>query len=86
MHRYYDMAYINKMPLNAIERLVKKAKEEENREKFYRWWLVRYPLYSKENYETFEEFYDNYGPKKIILDNRPKDELMKEILSISGRS
>lgn len=86
MHRYYDMAYINKMPLNAIKRLIKKAKEENDREYLYRFWLVRYPLYNKDNYESFNEFCENLKPTSITYDHRPKHEIMEEILELQERS
>lgn len=64
-------------------KLINKAVEEEQREYFYKIWLVRYPEYNEDNYESFEEFYDKYKPKKIVQDNETKDEIMEEILSIT---
>ena len=61
------------------------AQEEEQKEYYYRLWLMRYPLYDKNNYESFDDFYDKYKPKKIIKDNRSKDEIMEEILDIAPK-
>ena len=68
------------MPYKKAIKLIEKAKEEERSEIFYRLWLARYPMYSKNNYESFEEFYDKCVPKKIEYDTRSKDEIMNEIL------
>lgn len=70
------------MPLKRAIKLIEKAKEEETKEYYYRWWLVRVPLYTEKTYETFEEFYDKAKPKKIKYDARDKEEIMKEIKQI----
>lgn len=74
------MDYVLKMPLKRSIELVKKARYEERREIIYRLWLVRYPNYTQNNYETFDEFYEKSYPPKIEYDMRSKDELMGEIL------
>jgi hypothetical protein len=61
-------------------RLIIKAREEEKKERLYRWWLVRYPYYTEANYETFEDFCQKFQP--IEIDQRSKDEIMREILEI----
>jgi len=68
------------MPLVRVIKLVEKARDEERREIFYRLWLVRYPNYTKDTYESFDDFYEKMSPKKIVYDTRSKDELMEEIL------
>lgn len=73
------------MPLNRAWKLVEKASEEDKRETAYRLWLVRYPRYDSSNYETFDEFYEKMYPPEIAYDMRPKDELMEEILQLSGK-
>ena len=74
-----------KLPLRRSLKLLNKAAEEEEREYFYRIWLVRYPGYNKETYENFEEFYDKYKPVEIIQDNKTKDEIMEELLEITPK-
>ena len=73
------------MSLSDALELISKANEEERKEKYYRWWLALYPLYTKETYESFEEFYEKYRPEIVEYDTRSKDEIMEEILEISGR-
>lgn len=75
------MDYILKLPLDKALKLIEKAQEEETKDYYYRWWLVRYPLYDKNNYESFNDFYEKYKPQKIVYDMRSKDELMNEILN-----
>lgn len=71
-----------KLPVNKSLKLITKAREEETKEYYYRFWLVRYPLYDKSSYETFDEFYDKVRPKNIVYDTRTKEEIMKEILEV----
>lgn|GEM_PF-3023803 len=82
LKRYGNIEYVLKLPLKRATKLIVKAQEEETKEYYYRWWLVRYPLYDKKTYESFEEFYDKVKPKKIKIDNRSEDEIMSEILEI----
>ena len=37
-------------------------------------------MYSANNYESFEEFYEKCVPVKIEYDMRSKDEIMEDIL------
>jgi hypothetical protein len=69
-----------KLPLSHAIKLLETAREQEMREKLYRLWLARYPLYTKDNYETFDDFYEKANPAKIVIDTRSKDEIMAEIL------
>lgn len=82
LKRYGNIDYVLKLPLKRANKLIAKAMEEETKEHYYSWWLVRYPLYDKQSYESFDEFYDKIKPKKIIIDTRPKEELMKELIGI----
>lgn len=66
-------------------KLIEKAKEEETKEFYYRWWLVRYPYYDQKNYESFEEFFEKVVPKRIELDTRNKEEIMQEVLEIENK-
>lgn len=86
LKRYSSIDYILRLPFKKAIKLIDKAHEEDIREYYFRWWLVRYPLYDKENYESFEEFYEKAKPKKITVDTRSKDELMQEIQEIEKSS
>ena len=73
------------MPLKDAVEIINYAMEQEQKEYYYRFWLVRYPNYTKETFETFEEFYDKYRPQNIKIDNRSKDEIMKDIMKIDRK-
>jgi hypothetical protein len=73
------------MPLSRAMRIIEKAREEETKEYYYRWWLVRYPYYKESDYESFDEFYDKARPKRIIIDTRSKEEIMNEIAEIEEK-
>ena len=68
------------LPLARSVKLIEQAQLEKKRETYYQWWLARYPLYTEENYETFDDFYDKLNPEKVEYDNRSKDEIMEELL------
>ena len=68
-----------KLPLSKAVALINKARDEAQREKVYRLWLVRYPNYTEKNFETFEEFYEKLYPPKVEYDMRSKDDIMAEI-------
>ena len=53
-----------KLPLSKAVALINKARDEAQREKVYRLWLVRYPNYTEKNFETFEEFYEKLYPPR----------------------
>lgn len=68
-----------KLPLSNAVALINKARDEAQREKVYRLWLVRYPNYTEKNFETFEEFYEKLYPPRVEYDTRSKDDIMAEI-------
>jgi len=68
------------VPVTDVLKLIERAIDEEEKEQLYRLWLAKYPLYDKETFETFNEFYDKCKPKKITYDQRDKDDIMTEIL------
>jgi len=69
-----------KLPLSHALKLIDRAREEEMKSKYYKLWLARYPMYTNDTYETFDEFYEKVNPSKIEIDTRSKDEIMAEIL------
>lgn len=70
------------MPLSKANKLIKKAMEEDTREYAFRIYLASYPNMTKENFKSFNEFWEEIKPKKIELDNRSEEEIMLEILEI----
>ena len=69
------------MPLHRSIKLIDKALEEERKEHFYRLWLVRYPRYDQNTYESFDEFYDKCVPQKIEVDTKKKKKKKEEKLN-----
>lgn len=82
LKRYGNIDYAMGLSLKRAAKLISKAAEEEKKEYFYRWWLVRYSSFAPEKYENFEEFYEKVNPAKVEYDWRSKDELMCDILGI----
>lgn len=76
------MNYILSLSIRRASKLYNKAFEEDKRDEAYQWWLARVPLYTQENYETFEEFYKSLYPPRVEYDNRSKDEIMSELLEM----
>ena len=68
------------LSLKRAAKLIKKAKKEEKREFYYRWWLVRVPLYTSETVESFEEFYEKMNPPAVVYDYRSKEAIMADLL------
>ena len=73
-----------RLPLKESIEQIKQAYTEEQKENLFKLWLARYPNYTKDNFETFEEFYNKSMPKEVQYDTRNKDEIMKEILNRKG--
>lgn len=80
LSRYGDMHYILSLSVKRAGKLYKKAVHKKRREETYQLWLARYPGYTKDNFETFDEFYDKLYPPVVELDTRSKDEIMNELL------
>lgn len=74
------MNYILSLSIRRGYKLYNKALYENKRKQAYQWWLVRYPHYTEENYETFDDFYDRIYPPVVEMDTRSKDEIMYELL------
>lgn len=70
------------LSLKRSAKLIKKATEENKKEANYQWWLARYPLYTKDSYESFDEFLEKLNPQKVVYDFRDKDEIMAELLDL----
>lgn len=70
------------MPLSKSIKLIEKAQEEETREYAFRIYLAAYPNMGKENFKSFNEFWEEIKPKKVEVDTRSKEEIMEEIMDI----
>lgn len=73
------------MPMKDAVKIINHAMEQEQKEYFYRFWLVRYPGYTKETFETFDEFYDKYKPQSVKYDTRSKEQIMQDIMKIERK-
>lgn len=80
LKRYGDIRYILSLPLNDAIKAVNFAIEQDKKEKLYSLWLVKYPWYDQNTFETFEQFCERSIPKKVTYDTRSKDDIMAEIL------
>jgi len=83
LKRYGNIDYVMGLSLKQAAKLISKAVYENNREYYYRWWLARVPMYTKETYETYDDFYDKMNPAKVEYDLRSKDDIMNDILGIN---
>ena len=82
MKRYGNITYVLKLSLPRAVELISVAREGEQKENLYRLWLVRYPNYTQETYESFEDFCEKHISKRQVVDARSKEDIMQELLSI----
>lgn len=66
--------------MNKSIKLIEKAQEEETRDYAFKIYLASYPGMNKDNFKTFNEFWDEIRPQKIEIDARSTEDIMKEIL------
>ena len=74
------MNYILSLSIKRGSALYKKAVYENKRQKTYQWWLARLPMYTSDNYENYEEFYEVVYPPMVTMDTRSKDDIMNELM------
>lgn len=84
MTRYGNIEYVLSLSIKRAYDLFNKALKEIERDRTYQLWLSIVPTYTRENAESFEEYYDRTHPQKVELDKRSKDEIMNEILGKEG--
>lgn len=71
------------MPLYRALKLLDVARKESVKEELYKLYVSIYPHFTKESFQTFNEFYEERKPAEITeLDTRLKDEIMQELLKI----
>lgn len=66
-------------------KLIQKAQEENTREDAYRLYLALRPIMTEKNVKSFNEFWEDIKPQKIIIDQRDTDEIMKEMQEIEDK-
>lgn len=76
------MNYVLKMPFRRGIKLIKKAQEKNTEEHLFMLYTGIYPNMDRKNFISFKEFLEKSIPRKIVVDRRSKDKLMKEIAEI----
>lgn len=79
LHSFYSFDYVIRLPISKITRLLEKAAEKKQLEKAWELYVVRYQWMNKENYITFEEF---YNPEKQVTENKSEAEILAEVKEI----
>lgn len=80
LHRYGNLEYIMQMDIETAERIIAKAREKEQENRFFLQWVVQLPNMTKENYVSFDSYVDRVTGRNI--DNRPVSECMAELEEI----
>ena len=83
LHRYGNLEYIMQSDIETAERIIAKAREKENENRYFLQWVVQLPNMSKENFVSFEDYVDKVTGRNI--DNRPVYECMAEIEEIKKK-
>ena len=83
LHRYGNLEYIMQSDIETAERIIAKAREKENENRYFLQWVVQLPNMSKENFVSFEEYVDKVTGRNI--DTRPVFECMAEIEEIKKK-
>ena len=83
LHRYGNLDYIMQSDIESAMRLIKKAKEKENENRYFLQWIVQLPHMTKENYVSFDSYVDRLTGRNI--DQRPIAECMAEIEEIKKK-
>lgn len=78
LRRYHTLDALKVLDVERVVKLVLKALEDENKERFRAEWLSLLPcMVFTNHYMTFEQYYDTVTGKNI--DNRPVEEIIAEI-------
>ena len=78
------MAYIQKLSVCHLYRLVLKAKEQTERDEIYKLYIAVYPMFDKKTFQSFNEFQEQFKPKVKYNETRSTDDLMNELLNGKG--
>lgn len=83
LHRYGNLEYIMQSDIETAMRIIAKAKEKEQENRFFLQWVVQLPHMTKENYISFDSYIDRVTGRNI--DRRPVSECMAEIEEIKKK-
>lgn len=57
LHSDYDFNFVKNLPYKRIVDLLIKARERKNKNEAWDMWLSRYPNMTKDNFESFSDYY-----------------------------
>jgi len=83
LNRYGNLEYIMQTDIETAMRIIAKAKEKEQENRFFLQWVVQLPHMTKENYISFDSYIDRVTGRNI--DRRPVSECMAEIEEIKKK-
>lgn len=83
LSRYGNIDYILQLDIDSAARIIAKAREKEKEKRIFAQWVVQLPHMTKENYISFDDYFDKVTGRNI--DNRPISECMAEIEEIKKK-
>ena len=83
LHRYGNLEYIMQSDIETAMRIIAKAKDKEQENRFFLQWVVQLPHMTKENFVSFDSYLDKVTGRNI--DRRPVFECMAEIEEIKKK-
>lgn len=83
LHRYGNLEYIMQSDIETAQRIIAKAREKEQEQRYFLQWVVQLPNMTKENFISFDSYVDRVTGRNI--DNRPVSECMAELEEIKRK-
>jgi len=83
LHRYGNLEYIMHSDLETAGRIIAKAREKEQENRFFLQWVVQLPHMTTETYVSFDSYVDKITGRNI--DKRPVAECMAELEEIKKK-
>ena len=83
LHRYGSLEYIMQSDIDLSMRIIQKAKDKEQEQRYFMQWVVQLPDMTDETYISFDNYMDRVTGRNI--DNRPIAECMQEIEEIKKK-
>lgn len=80
LHRYGNLKYIMQLDIDTALKVIEKAREKEQENRYFLQWVVQLPNMTSENYLSFNAYVDRVTGRNI--DQRPVSECMAEIEEI----
>lgn len=83
LHRYGNLEYIMQTDIETAQRIIAKAREKEQEQRYFLQWVVQLPNMTKENFVSFDSYVDKVTGRNI--DKRPVSECMAELEEIKKK-